>query len=222
MSDKWRIEQLSELVREALRTIAYGGQESGRVRDVPDVRSIRYYTTLGLLDRPLEMQGRTAYYGPRHVLQLVAIKRFQATGMSLVEVQNTLAGAGDQELGRLADLPPAFFANATAGAKEAKHRSTDERSESAARRRYWAQAPDLAADRPTTDQAAPGPRPAVILPIAEGVSLVIEGAGADVLDEGGIRLLQPALAGLRDALIRAGIAGDTADCAASPRKEKPL
>ena len=106
MDYKWRIEQLSQLVSKALRAVTYDGQESGRVRDVPDVRTIRYYTTLGLLDRPLEMRGRTAYYGRRHVLQLVAIKRLQASGLSLVDVQETLAGAGDRELGRLADLPP--------------------------------------------------------------------------------------------------------------------
>jgi DNA-binding transcriptional MerR regulator len=183
MSEKWRIEQLSEMVGEALGDFA---QDSGRVRDVPDVRTIRYYTTLGLLDRPAEMQGRTAFYGRRHVLQLVAIKRLQGQGLSLVEVQQTLAGAGDKRLTQLAELPSEFFAEAEV--KAVRRRSVDGRS----RRKYWAQTPAVTADRPRT------PRPAVILPLADGVSLVIEGAQPDQIDESAVEML-------RDAWTRAGI-----------------
>ncbi len=60
--------------------------------------TIRYYTTLGLIDRALEMRGRTALYGPRHLLQLVAIKKLQAKGQALAEVQRTLAGQTDDAL----------------------------------------------------------------------------------------------------------------------------
>ena len=72
--------------------VDYAGQASGRVRDVPDRRTIRYYTTLGLIDRPAAMRGRTALYGLRHLLQLAAIKRLQAHGLSLAEVQQRLVG----------------------------------------------------------------------------------------------------------------------------------
>jgi DNA-binding transcriptional MerR regulator len=72
------------------------------VRDVPDLRTIRYYTTLGLLDRPAAMRGRTALYGARHVLQLVAIKRLQARGLSLAAVQERVVGLSDLALKRLA------------------------------------------------------------------------------------------------------------------------
>src|SRR6266511_973198 len=65
-------------------------------------RSGTYYTTLGLLDRPAEMRGRTAYYGPRHLLQLLAIKRLQAAGRTLTEIQQTLLGLSEGELRRLA------------------------------------------------------------------------------------------------------------------------
>ena len=78
----WTIDELGERVAEALGGPGYDGVPSGRVRDVPDLRTIRYYTTLGLLDRPAAMRGRTALYGPRHLLQLVAIKRLQARGLS--------------------------------------------------------------------------------------------------------------------------------------------
>jgi DNA-binding transcriptional MerR regulator len=72
---------------------------------VPDRRAIRWYTTIGLVDRPLAYQGRTALYGPRHLLQLVAVKRLQAKGLPLVAIQQELAGATDTQLARVAHLP---------------------------------------------------------------------------------------------------------------------
>jgi DNA-binding transcriptional MerR regulator len=98
------IEELSARVAEAL-SVDYEGVPSSRVRDVPDLRTIRYYTTLGLLDRPAAMRGRTALYGSRHVLQLVAIKRLQAHGLSLAAVQDRMLGASDGVLRRIAAAP---------------------------------------------------------------------------------------------------------------------
>jgi hypothetical protein len=43
--------------------------------------------------------------GRRHLLQLVAIKRLQAAGASLTDVQSRLAGLGDRQLGSIARLP---------------------------------------------------------------------------------------------------------------------
>ena len=40
-----------------VETDGYDGPPNGRVRDVPDRRTIRYYTTIGLLDRPAEVSG---------------------------------------------------------------------------------------------------------------------------------------------------------------------
>lgn len=89
--ERWTIDQLREAVAAALAE-GYAGPPNGRVRDVPDQRTIRYYTTLGLIDRASEMRGRTALYSTRHLLQLVAIKKLQAQGLSLAEVQRALAG----------------------------------------------------------------------------------------------------------------------------------
>jgi DNA-binding transcriptional MerR regulator len=100
---RWTIEQLRDAVSAALGD-GYDGPPNGRVRDVPDERTIRYYTTLGLIDRALEMRGRTALYGQRHLLQLVAIKKLQAKGQALALVQRTLAGQTDAALERLAGL----------------------------------------------------------------------------------------------------------------------
>src|ERR1700722_8300979 len=100
----WTIGELGDRVAEALGGPGYDGVPSGRVREVPDRRTIRYYTTLGLIDRPAEMRGRTALYGPRHLLQLVAIKRLQTRGLSLAEIQTRLVGIADAALRKLAQV----------------------------------------------------------------------------------------------------------------------
>ena len=99
----WTLDEFAAEVSTALSSSDYAGAESGRVRDIPDARVIRYYTTLGLLDRP-EMAGRTALYSPRHLAQLVAIKKLQARGLSLSSVQQELAGISDAGLARVAAL----------------------------------------------------------------------------------------------------------------------
>src|ERR1700736_5292975 len=101
----WTIDELGARVALAL-SVDYEGPPNSRVREIPDRRTIRYYTTLGLIDRALEMRGRTALYGRRHLLQLVAIKRLQARGLSLAEIQQRLVGQSDAALDRLARLPP--------------------------------------------------------------------------------------------------------------------
>jgi DNA-binding transcriptional MerR regulator len=101
---RWTLDELAERVDTAL-AVDYSGQPSGRVRAVPDRRAIRWYTTIGLIDRPVAHRGRTALYGPRHLLQLVAVKRLQASGLPLVSIQQELAGATDTQLARVARLP---------------------------------------------------------------------------------------------------------------------
>jgi DNA-binding transcriptional MerR regulator len=101
---RWTLDELAERVDLAL-AVDYHGQPSGRVRAVPDRRAIRWYTTIGVIDRPVAHRGRTALYGPRHLLQLVAVKRLQAGGLPLVAIQQELAGATDSQLARVARLP---------------------------------------------------------------------------------------------------------------------
>ncbi|SNT46706.1 MerR HTH family regulatory protein [Actinomadura meyerae] len=104
MEGTWTIGELAERASAALA--AEGAtQVSGRVRDLPNARLIRWYTTIGLIDPPLGRRGRTALYGPRHLLQLVAVKRRQAEGRSIAEIQLELAAAPDETLARIAALP---------------------------------------------------------------------------------------------------------------------
>lgn len=95
----WTLPELTERVDAALAD-ANGAIPSGRVRDVPDARTIRWYQTTGLVDRP-EHRGRTAMYGERHLLQLLAIKRLQQQGLPLNEIQARLAGLDDDALARI-------------------------------------------------------------------------------------------------------------------------
>ncbi len=106
MSDElWTIEQLPEQVA-ALLAHNYEGQSNGRVRELPNGRTIRWYTTIGLVDRPAATRGRTALYGRRHLLQLAAVKKLQSAGRTLAEIQELLVGATDRRLADLAGLPP--------------------------------------------------------------------------------------------------------------------
>jgi len=80
-------------------------QDDGRIAQVPDARGIRYYQTVGVLDRPLRYDGRHAIYGFRHLLQLLAVKRLQQEGHPLHLIQQSLAGrptaALEQALGAM-------------------------------------------------------------------------------------------------------------------------
>lgn len=109
MSSLYTIGQLTERVGRVLMATGGVHQASGRIRAVPDTRTLRYYTTLGMLDAPVELRGRTAYYGRRHLVQAVAIKRLQTRGESLVEIQQRLVGVGDDQLEAWAEIPDSLW-----------------------------------------------------------------------------------------------------------------
>lgn len=98
---------LAELVATVPTLLAdgYQGVRSGRIRDLPDERTIRWYQSVGILDRPSGFRGRAALYGRRHLVQIAVIKRLQAAGFSLESIQGGLAGKTDGELARTLDLP---------------------------------------------------------------------------------------------------------------------
>jgi DNA-binding transcriptional MerR regulator len=154
----WTLDELLERVSAAL-TAEYSGAPNGRVRDVPDRRAVRWYATTGLVDRPSAMRGRTALYGKRHLLQLVAVKRLQSQGRTLAEIQAELAGATDTALAAIARVPETLL---DAG---------DPPPQEAVRPRFWAEA----AAAPAKPQA-----PAEAVPL-NGVAL---GGGAVLLVPG--------------------------------------
>src|SRR3954464_14192690 len=143
----WTLDELVDRARAALAA-EYPGAPNGRVRDLPDRRSIRWYTQTGLVDRPLGMRGRIALYRPRHLLQLVALKRRQASGRTLAQIQAELTGAADAELAAIARVPDRLLrvdpAPAGTGTADAPAPS---------RIRFWTAAPPSTAPPP----AAPPP-----------------------------------------------------------------
>jgi DNA-binding transcriptional MerR regulator len=90
---------LAQLTRAAAQVLAHAPPPADeRVSAAPDERTLRWYQTTGLLDRPLRYDGRTAIYGWRHLLQACAVKLLQASGQPLADVQRALAGVGSEPL----------------------------------------------------------------------------------------------------------------------------
>src|SRR4051812_25283170 len=101
------------------------------------------------------MRGRTALYHRRHLLQLVAIKRLQAQGLSLVDVQQQLLAASDRDLARLAKL--------------SNDHSDEAAASNPAARAFWSAEPSAVAG-----PAAPTPQlPLQGVPLAELVTLLL-------------------------------------------------
>jgi DNA-binding transcriptional MerR regulator len=149
----------------------FPGVNNGRVRDVPDQRAIRYYTTLGLLDRPAEMRGRVAYYGRRHLLQLVAIKRLQARGLSLAQVQEQLLGLSDSKLEELAAVRADLARTGTLPSDDRSHTAATSRRE----RRFWAAAARRSPVSLTdvASRVTDAPETLTLVPVGAGLSLGI-------------------------------------------------
>jgi len=101
---QWTLEELCSVVEQVLG-MARVVSESGRIRSAPDERTLRYYTTIGLLSRPAAFRGRTALYQRPHLAQVVAIKRLQAAGVALSDIQLQMVGLTPTELEHLAQLP---------------------------------------------------------------------------------------------------------------------
>jgi MerR-like DNA binding protein len=145
----WTMDELVERVSEALAA-EYPGAPNGRVRDVPDRRAIRWYTSIGLVDRPLGMRGRTALYGPRHLQQLVAIKRRQAAGRSLAEIQGEFNWISPDKLIEVSQVPARLLETDGSDPGPPAHWQ---------RQRFWAEPPTADAPEPAGPEPA-GPEPA--------------------------------------------------------------
>jgi MerR HTH family regulatory protein len=216
----WTLDELAERVGAAL-AVGYDGQLSGRVREVPDQRAIRYYTTLGLVDRAAARRGSVALYGRRHLLQLVAIKKLQARGLPLARIQVELAGATDEQLERVAQLPR-LEAPAASGASVASAPASYAACSRAGG--FWRRAPgagvpaaasELIDAGPGRADAGPAPggggerRDAATLQgvrLADGVTLLLDRARPLRDDE--VRAIQVAAGRLLEALSARGLAGD--------------
>lgn len=86
--DAWMLQELVDEVNRATADLTFA---DARVAARLDARTVRYYQSLGLIDRP-ERAGRGVVYGRAHRDRLVAVRRLLAAGLSLSRVGRTLAG----------------------------------------------------------------------------------------------------------------------------------
>ncbi len=195
---RYTITELADASAAALDALGIAAR-NGQVRDRPDVRTIRFYGTLGLIDPPAEMTGRTARYGDRHLLQVLAVKAVQARGDSLADAQRTLVGASDEELGNaIGPKLPAALAAIPAPALAAPEKNDARR---AAGHPFWRTPPALpvaavpaaqpSAQVPesrTAEPRDPGrPRPFVAVPLGTGATLLVEGSDVGIIDTAALR-----------------------------------
>lgn len=193
----WTLDELCAQAALAL-VIDYPGQASGRVRDMPDRRMVRYYTTLGLLDRPAAMRGRTALYGRRHLLQLTAIKRLQTAGLSLTEIQARLFGQTDAALQKIARLPELTEELRAQGASANEVPRADA---------FWKGSPGPAT--PARSSATESTRALLGVQLADGVTLLLH--AARTTDEQDVEALRSAAAPLLQLLRKRRIIADNKD-----------
>jgi DNA-binding transcriptional MerR regulator len=191
VEEPWTILELAELAAETLAVTGPEGvpaRANGRVRDVPNERLIRWYVTVGLVDPPLSRRGRVARYGRRHLLQLVAVKRRQAEGRSLAEIQAELAGATDETLAAVASVPGIEPAPQAAPAAPSRFWVRQPRPPAPAAERPG-RPESSAADGDHADRGAAFPPAGLVhgVRLAPGVMLLLEGAdrepGADDVTE---------------------------------------
>ncbi|WP_051215494.1 MerR family transcriptional regulator [Granulicoccus phenolivorans] len=86
---------------EFVTAIGAGLDELGIPGPRPDRRTVRYYATAGLVDRP-RLAGREARYDEHQLWQVLALKRLQAEGVRLGAIADRLAGRDTAALTALA------------------------------------------------------------------------------------------------------------------------
>lgn len=88
-------------------------QSRYKVQATPDTRTIRYYTSRGLLPKPGGTQGGRARYQGSHLLRLILIKKLQAEYQSLKRITQIMKSLSDAAIlnqlfpGRRNAAPPA-------------------------------------------------------------------------------------------------------------------
>jgi DNA-binding transcriptional MerR regulator len=179
---RYTLAQLADASAAALDALGVEAR-NGQVRDRPDIRTIRYYGTLGLIDRPAEMAGRTALYSDRHLLQVLAVKALQARGASLADVQRSLVGASEAELRSAVGprLPAALSAVAGPASSAPAVTAVRHSSHDAA---FWRTPPAAPA---AAAAAVTHPRRLLAIPLAAGATLLIDSDNDHAVDVAALR-----------------------------------
>ena len=75
--DDLKLDELVDIANSFVELVA-PEQPSDRVAERLNERTLRYYITKGLVDRPIGKEGTAALYSYRHLLLILALKRLQA------------------------------------------------------------------------------------------------------------------------------------------------
>jgi DNA-binding transcriptional MerR regulator len=180
---EYTLDELVAAVAARLQAAGLNRQSNGQVSAFPDRRTLRYYTTIGLMDRPDAVRDRQSLYGERHVNQAVAVKRLQAAGLALAAIQARLAGlpGGDVEAiasGQGCEAPSGIpgatgqRGDESKAAAGATRRPGEAPTGTSGRRRFWAEPSTPSA--PATSPGDPGgvAQPMLAVALSPGATLL--------------------------------------------------
>lgn len=92
----WSLEDFVQAVNDWLPQFLPLAEKS-RIQDEVNPRLVRYYTTQGLLDKPLRA-GREARYTYRHLLQLLVVRRLLMEGYSSPAIEKLVISKANSDL----------------------------------------------------------------------------------------------------------------------------
>ena len=95
--DDLTLEELVQALSALLAELA-PHQSRWAVSERPDARTVRYYTTRGMLPKPLGYDGGRARYGFAHLVRLLCIKQLQARRFTLDQIARTLQERSDDDV----------------------------------------------------------------------------------------------------------------------------
>jgi len=95
--DDLRLDELVDVANTFVQVVA-PEQPSDRVAELLNERTLRYYITKGLVDRPIGKEGTAALYGYRHLVQVLVLKRLQASYLPIKRIKEIIAGKSEDEL----------------------------------------------------------------------------------------------------------------------------
>lgn len=75
-----------------------GTQSRYKVSELPTERTLRYYMSMDLMDRPAAKRGTLSIFTYRHLLQVLAVKHLQSQYIPLRRIRTLLRGASNREL----------------------------------------------------------------------------------------------------------------------------
>ncbi len=95
MNENWNIEELVEQANRAVQVSGGGGDEV-------NVRLIRHYASIKLIDDPGKL-GKEARYGARHLRQILLVRKLLSSGYGTAAIGEFARLASDEQLDQLVE-----------------------------------------------------------------------------------------------------------------------